>query len=200
MSTPHDAGSRLTAAQVQDIFGFAMETTTEWMAGGRITRNSWGLVMAVTRLPNIWDWEHVSLDVYEHGDSLLGAAYNENGKAHDEAWYIENAHGKKEVCLGAQMDSMEAVLLYPGIVRHLERTYPWGGGVFDGKYGIIIAVSGFAELEDILVARTIRNYAVMKMDVGGNKVIADAHRRGEQQGDAAADRFTRRASGIPVPT
>lgn len=193
-------GTRLSPSQVDDIFDFAKFTARAWRKYSFIEDSSWSFVMAVTRLPDIRDWSLSNLDVYEHyGYDLQGAAYNEPGKPHNAAWYRENAHGKKEICLGARMDSMEAVLLYPGIVRHLPRAFAWGGGVFEDQYCMIFTTSGFTEKQDILFSRTMRNYAVMIMDDEGDEVIADAHKRGKQLGEAAADRMTKLPSGLLVP-
>jgi hypothetical protein len=165
-----------------DLLEEFLTTTFEaWMAHGLIKPNSWGCVVLVAKKP---------------GSDFTGAKRREfgstrEGAEHPRKWYIENADGKKVACLETGMDSHEAVRLWQGLVTGVEGIYPWGGAVIDTDYGLIVSISGFEEDEDILCSRTGRNRLVMMMDRAGEANLNDARQRGKQEGEAAADRFTR---------
>jgi hypothetical protein len=173
--------SRLTQEQYEDIKEFIKSTEKAWRAAGLIKDNSFGVELLVAERPSS-DFSNV--DSFEFGRTRGGAE-------HDQAWYVENGHGKNLICLATGIDSHEAVRLWQGKVALIEGAYPWGGAVIDTEYGLIIGVSGFEEDEDILFARTIRNRLVMMMDRDGQHVLDDARQRGDQPGEAGADRFTR---------
>jgi hypothetical protein len=173
--------SRLSSDIIDSTHQYIVATAHALMEAGLIRRNSYGLEMLVASQP---------------GGDFTGAAMHTFGCTKDVAehgtpWYIDNAHGKNLICVATKMDSHEAVRLWQGLVRQIEGAFPWGGAVIDLHYGLIIGTSGFKEDEDILFSRAVRNFVVMHLDREGTGVLTDARDRGEQKGDAAADRFTR---------
>jgi hypothetical protein len=165
-----------------DIRGFITVTASLWMQAGLIKANSFGVELITALQPG--------------GNFAVRASYEAFGLTDSKAehpmeWYCDNAHGKNLICLVTQMDSHEAVRLWPGLVSQITGAYPWGGAVIDLAYGLIIGTSGFKEDEDLLFSRTIRNYVVMLLDRGGDDVITDARQRGAQRGTDGIDRFTR---------
>jgi hypothetical protein len=163
---------RLTLAITDDLRGFIDATATAWMdpINGFVKRNSYGIEILVAQRP---------------GSDFNGAAVYNFGATipdmpHNTVWYQENAHGKNLAALATGLDSHEAVRLYQGALWHVEEgVFPWGGAVIDKHYGICIGVSGFKEDEDILFARTIRNYLVMLLDREGEAILDEARERGK---------------------
>lgn len=182
--------SRLGERIVADLSAFIPLTAEAWMDGDMIKLNSWGTVVLVAPRPGSDFTGHSRL---EFGHTHASGKY-------PKRWYVDNADGKNIICLGTGLDSHEAVRLWQGLVRQLEGAFPWGGAVIDLHYGLIVGTSGFKEDEDILVSRTVRNRIVMLLDREGDHILNDARERGEQEGVAGADRFTKRPSGVFVPS
>lgn len=172
-----------------DLLGTATITAAAWMSGGLIKRNSWGVVVLFAARPGS-DFTTAERFTIKHDQA---------GAKRNGGWYVDNADNKSLISKVTGLDSHEAVRLYQGALAHLDGAFPWGGAIIDAAYGLIVATSGFEEDEDILFSRTIRNRIVLQLDRLGDIVIGDAHARGEREGDAAADRFTRRASGLLAP-
>lgn len=160
---------------------FVPATIESWIDAGLIKRNNYGVELRVAKAPG---GNLAEADLYHYGFSVEGGN-------HDVEWYQKNAHGKILACLVTGRDSHEAVRLYQGVLANYEGIFPWGGAVIDQAYGIVVGTSGGKEDEDILVSRTIRNFLVMHLDRLGQAQLDDAHTRGEQEGEAGADRFTR---------
>lgn len=182
---------RLTQVITTDLQRFIRATASAWMnpAEGLVKRNSFGVEILVARQPRS---EFAEADVHHFGASHFDMPHN-------NIWYEDNAHGKNLVCLATGMDSHEAVRLYQGALRNVDGAFPWGGAIIDKAYGIIVGVSGFKEDEDILFARTIRNYLVMLMDREGQSVLDNARSGGEDDATDPSDRFTRRIDGEANP-
>ncbi len=173
--------SRISTDNTADIMKFIPATADAWMIDGLIKHNSYGVEILVFQTPGA-DFTNTT---------VLNAGETVQGMPHDTLWYRDNAKGKNLICLATGLDSLVAVRTYPGLVAQIEGAFPWGGAVIDACYGIIVGVSGFKEDEDILFARTILNRVIMLLDRDGEAVLADARTRGEQTGQAGADRFTR---------
>ncbi len=178
--------SRLTQANGDDLRNFITTTARVWMNLKLVKYNSFGVEVLIAQKPGS---DFTNATVFNEGD-------NQSGTAHDTLWYRANAKGKNLICLTTGLDSYEAVRMYPGLVTQIDGAFPWGGAVIDTRYGIIVGVSGFKEDEDILFAKTILNRLVMLLDRDGNDVLIDARKRGEQAGQAGADRFTRITEGL----
>jgi hypothetical protein len=173
--------SRLSSDIIDLTQGFIQRTAKAWMEGRLIRCNSYGVEILVAQRPGS-----------DFADAAARTFYwTLDGAEHGAPWYIDNAHGKNLICLATKMDSHEAVRSWQGLVRQIEGAFPWGGAVIDPNYGLIIGTSGFKEDEDILFSRTVRNFVVMHLDREGTGVLTDARDRGEQEGEAGADRFTR---------
>lgn len=175
---------RLSPAVIADLNDFIPDTAKAWIQGGRVKPNSWGVEVLALPMSLGSGWAGANYDRYVFSRTKPEGT-------HPGTWYVENAGGKNKICIFTGIDSHEAVRLYQGLVGRIHGAFPWGGAIIDLVYGIIIGTSGFKEDEDILFSRTIRNRTVMQMDREGELVIMDARRRGDQEGEAAADRFTR---------
>lgn len=173
--------SRLTVADCTDLKHFIAATASAWSGNELVKWNSYGVEILLATKPGS---DFTNATVLNEGESRPNTA-------HDTMWYRYNAKGKNLICLATGMDSYEAVRTYPGLVARIEGAFPWGGAVIDTRYGIIVGVSGFKEDEDVLFARTILGRIVMLVNRAGNEVLIDARKRGEQAGQAGADRFTR---------
>lgn len=174
--------TRLSPAILTDLTAFIPDTANAWIEGGLIKPNSWGVEILTLPMEIGSSWSA--------GDHYIFSRTKPN-TAHPGTWYVENAKGKNLISVVTGMDSHEAVRLYQGLVSRIVGAFPWGGAIIDPVYGLIIGTSGFKEDEDILFSRAIRNRIVMLMDREGDLFIMDARRRGEQEGEAEADRFTR---------
>lgn len=161
-----------------DFIGY---TAKAWMDHGIVTTNSYGVQLLIASRPG--------------GDFSDGAVrafgLTLPNTEHDEHWYIANASGKNLICLETNMDSHEAIATWPGLVRQIKGAFPWPGAVIDLHYGLCIGTSGFDGDEDLMFSRAIRNFIVMHLDREGKLVLDDAAARGELEGEAGADRFTR---------
>ena len=177
---------RLTEDNDADLRKFIDVTAKVWMGENLIKWNSYGVEILVAQEPGS-DFSGAS--VHNFGETIPGTP-------HDTLWYRLNAKGKNLICLATGKDSYEAVHTSQGLVAQIEGAFPWGGAVINLEYGLIVGVSGFKEDEDILFARAICNRAVMLLDRGGEAVLTFARDRGEQAGEAGADRFTR-ALAVP---
>lgn len=178
--------SRLTVADCTDLRHFIAATASAWSGNELVKWNSYGVEILLATKPGS---DFTNATVLNEGESRPNTA-------HDTMWYRANAKGKNLICLATGMDSYEVVRTYPGLVARIEGAFPWGGAVIDTRYGIIVGVSGFKEDEDILFARTILGRVVMLVDRAGNEVLIDARKRGEQAGQAGADRFTKDSHGL----
>ncbi len=176
--------SRFTDAMDKDLDVFVEETAKAWINNGLVKLNSYGVELLVAERPGS--------NFTDAGKRWYGAS--NPLKEHLRAWYLENAHGKNLICLETGMDSHEAVRLWQGLVAQIEGAFPWGGAIIDLHYGLVIGTSGFKEDEDLLFSRTVRNRVVMMLDRAGAVHLDDARVRGEQEGEAGADRFTRVAA------
>lgn len=172
-----------------DLGVFIPETAKGWMRGGLIKANSWKTVVLLASRPGS---DFTDSERFDYGETMDGAE-------HGQGWYEDNVDGKNLICLETKMDSHEAIRLWPGLVAHLDGAFPWEGAIIDPVYGLIIGTSGFKGDEDLLFSRTVRNRIAMLLDRLGDTVLGDARVRGEQLGEAGADRFTRRSSGLLVP-
>ncbi len=175
--------SRLPVGLIHDLEFFIQQTALTWMSEGFIKQSPYGVEILVAGKAGD---DFTDAAVYLFGEEQ----YKHPDPTHTVKWYQQNAHGKNIACLTAGMDSHEAVRLYQGALAEIEGIFPWGGGVIDSHYGVIVGVSGFKEDEDILLARTIRNFIVMWMDRHGQAYLDDARRRGEPDGETGRDRFT----------
>lgn len=185
---------RLNDETTDEIFGddfvsTATTTATAWMSRGLIKTNSWGVVVLFAARPGS---NFTIAERFTHKHDQAGAE-------RDGSWYVDNADNKSLISKETGMDSHEAVRLYQGALAHLDGAFPWGGAVIDTAYGLIVATSGFKEDEDIFFSRTLRNRIVLQLDRLGDIVLGDARARGGQEGEAGADRWTKRASGLIVP-
>lgn len=172
---------RLSAGILDDLQEFIRATATAWMKAGLIKTNSWGVEIIVARRPGS---DFNNADIYTFGYTAVDA---EN----DEHWYLTNASSKNVICRETGMDSHEAVAVWQGLLAQLAGAYPSPGAIIDLAYGLIVGTSGFEGDEDLLFSRTIRNWLVMRLDRLGEAVLQDARVRGDQDGEAGADRFTR---------
>lgn len=163
---------------------FIAVTATSWMDNGLIKPNSYGVGIHLANQPGS---NFMDALTYDFGESR-------DGGKHAKVWYMDNAEGKIRICLKSGMDSHEAIRVWQGTLLDLENAFPWGGAVIDTHYGLIVGVSGFEEDEDILFARTIRNWVVKRMDRIGQARLEAARQRGELwSDDGSVDdyRFTR---------
>jgi hypothetical protein len=165
---------------INDLERFTKSTALAWVEDGLVKPNSYGVVVVASEQPGNFDDTHS----YRFG-------WTKTSAEHDMDWYIENALGKTLICQQSGKDSHEATRLWQGTLIGLEGAFAWGGAIIDIDYGLIIGTSGFKEDEDILFSRSVRNRCVMLLDREGKALLDDARQRGEQQGDAGANRFTR---------
>lgn len=180
--------TRISTENSSELQRFISVTASVWKNTRLVKENSYGVEILVAQKPGS-DFNEAT---------VINAGETVSGMPHDTLWYRENAKGKNLICLATGLDSLDAVRLYPGLVAQIRRAFPWGGAVIDTRYGIIVGVSGFKEDEDILFARTILNRLIMLLDREGESVLTDARTRGEQAGEAGADRFTRYGQGLTI--
>lgn len=179
---PRQMANHLSEIIWAKLTTFIQVTASAWMDAGLIKQNTYGVEVLVA---DDDDFENAAPHMFGTEE------YPNPDPVKNIDWYRKNAHGKNLAAIAAGMDSHEAVRLWQGALSKIEGVFPWGGAVIDLHYGICVGVSGFAEDEDILFARTIRNYLVKLLDREGQTMLDDARERGQQEGDAAADRFTR---------
>jgi hypothetical protein len=175
---------RLIMAQYEQVAAMVRAVLDAWRKAGLIKGNSYAVTIRVGLRPG---GDLSRCDHYAIKDSVEGAE-------HDGDWYEENADSKGIICRETGMDSHEAVRLYPGLIAHLNGAYPYGGGVIDLLYSLLICTSGFEEDEDIMISYLVLDLVIMMLDRTGQAMADDADRRGDQPGPAGADRFTRRLS------
>lgn len=175
---------RFTATMYDRLDFFIGVTADAWISEELVKPNSYGVELLVAERPGS---DFTNTEKYLFGETRTGVE-------HHRGWYTDNAHGKNLICLETGMDSHEAVRLWQGLVAQIEGAFPWGGAIIDLHYGLIIGTSGFKEDEDLLFSRTVRNRVVMMLDRAGTVHLDDARSRGEQEGEAGADRFTRVAA------
>lgn len=161
----------------EGIERYVSEMVAWRMANGYVKSNAWGI--------------EICIEVKDGPKVLIAFGVSKEGDHHYEGWYIANARGKNLVCTSTGLDSHEAVRVWQGKLAMIDGVFPWGGAVIDEHYGLCIGFSGCKEDEDILIARDVRNWLIMHADRVGEALLKDARDRGEQEGRAGADRFTR---------
>lgn len=173
---------RLTHAEWDLVERYIRSKGEAWIVDGIAEPNSFGLVASTFgRSPS--------------GELLLEDTmvvdHNQVGGKHPPEWYVENAYGKREISRATGMDSLVAVRMNPGLVANVQDGFAWGGAVIDFTFGLIVAISGFKEDEDVQFAKDVLNFIIMLINRRGKAVIDDAHKRAKVDGVDQEDRMTR---------